>query len=447
MEVKRILGKLGGLSIFLAYNTNVDVISHVDRKFEELFSEKDAKKARKRDIELLEDRIDLLGAVFNCMKKGEGNEIQIKNDELKNWIERKLSGGEKRLGGQAGIMSNLLSKLGCETVLYTTNLSREQAELFDKNENLTFPYLDNGELNFSHPSELWQDIDTKKNWILEFFKDQELFGVRANTNSRFIASSPYTKENLEMGQLERKVDELAKNMDCMILAGYHNLLEKYPDGTTWREHLDSAKEFLRRAKKANPDLKIQIEFSAIHRRNLRKTILKEVVPLADVLSFDTNELDLILKDIKIGGRTPEPDEPYRMSETLREITKELDIDAVSIHTHHYYMSVSRDYIDPRPIKKGFKFARNAAWTVASGRELRPENLELAEEVKPSERGREHRRSLADSLGDEKFSSSGIHRNEFDIVLVPNKIYDDPELTVGLGDVISSTSFAVENALG
>ncbi len=446
MQTEERLRKLKDLSIFLAYNTNVDVITHIDEDFERFFTEEEVRKARQEEPKLLEDKVDLLTAVLDCMEKGRGNEIQITNKEFKDWMTENVNEGKKRLGGQAGIMSDLLSKLGCETILYTTNLSEEQASLFEDRKNLKFPYVENDKLKLTHPTNCYKEVPTKKNWILEFFDGQELFGIKAKENSRFIASSAYRHENLELGDVEEKVEELAEDVDCMILAGYHNLLEEYPDGTTWRDHLNSAKEFLRRVKKANPNLNVQIEFSAIHRKDLRKAILKEVVPLADVFSFDTNELGLILEDLEISKGGPNPEKPYEMSKALKKLIEELNISGVSIHAHHYYMSISHSYIDPEPIKEGFEFARNAAWTRASGKELNHEILELAEEVKPSEKGKKYRRSLGDSLGDQEFSETGIHRDEFDIVMIPNKLYKDPQLTVGLGDVISSTSFAVENAL-
>ena len=446
MQTEERLRKLKDLSVFLAYNTNVDVITHIDEGFENLFTEEEIRKAKKQDPGLLENKVDLLAAVMDCMDRGEGNEIQITNQSFKDWMTENVNEGKKRLGGQAGIMSDLLSKLGCETILYTTNMSREQASLFKNRKNLKFPYVEDGKLKMTHPINCYKKIPTKKNWILEFFEDQELFGTKAKKNSRFIASSAYRHENLELGDVEKKTEELANNVDCMILAGYHNLLEKYPDGTTWRDHLESGKEFLRKVKKANPELKVQVEFSAIHRKDLRKAILEEVVPLADVFSFDTNELGLIEDDLEISKDTPNPGMPSELSETLKKLIEELEIGGVSVHTHHYYMSVSRSYIDPEPIKEGFEFARDVAWARASGRELNRENIEKAGEVKPSERGIEYRKSLGDFLEDERFCETGIHRDEFDIVMVPNKLYGDPQLTVGLGDVISSTSFAVENAL-
>ncbi|MFP4116059.1 MAG: ADP-dependent glucokinase/phosphofructokinase [Candidatus Aenigmatarchaeota archaeon] len=446
MRLEETLKKLEGLSIFLAYNVNTDVITHVDDDFRSLFSEDEIEKAKEQDPKLLNEKEDLLTGVLDCMERGMGNEIQIENPELKKWMTENVKCDEKRMGGQAGIMPNLLSKLGCRSIVYTTNLSKEQAALFEDNENLRFPVVEDGELKFKHPRKCWKDIPTKKNWIIEFFEGQELFGVKAGNNSRFIASSPYKQENLELGEIEGKTEKLAEEVDCMILAGYHNLLEEYPDGIDWREHLESAKDFIKNVKKVSPETNIQIEFAASHREKIRKAILKEVVPLADVFSFDLNELDLIEDDLDIRDEVPGPDSPVKLMEIMERVLNKLGVDAVSIHTHHYFLSVSRDYVDPEPIREGFKFARNAVWTKASGREVTPENLREALRVQPSERGEKYREELGEYLSDENFKEEGIHSANFDIVLVPNKIYEDPELSVGLGDVISATSFAVENAL-
>lgn len=437
---------LNDLSIFLAYNANVDVIKHIGEDFEENYTGEQVREAKNRNPEKLSDRVDLLAAIFNCMRKGIGDEILIKTEEFKGWLEEEITPDEKRMGGQAGIMSNLLSMLGCRTVVFTPVLSKEQSRFFEKNENLLYPVVEDDELELKHPEECWKEIETKKNWIFEFFDDQELFGVAAESNSRFIASSEHELDNLEIGELENRLDDLVSSQDCMILSGYHNLKRKYGDGSTWREHLESAKDFIRSSKEINPDLKIQIEFAASHQKEIREATLEEVVPLADVISFDLNELDFIMDDLGIDEDVPDPESPGRLNEVLKSIIEELNIEAASIHTHHYFMSVSRDYVDSEPIKKGFEFARNVVWTGASGADINLENTKEAEKVNPSERGFELRNRLGEFLGSEEMKERGIHRGEFDTVVVPNKIFENPRLSVGLGDLISASSFALENAL-
>lgn len=446
MEVKKASEKLRNLSIFLAYNTNVDVIKHLDEDFVELFSEEEVEEAKTVDPEKLEGKVDLLGGIFEAMRKGTGDEVLINKDEFKNWLEENIQPEEKRMGGQTGIMSNLLSNLRCNTIVFTSTLSKEQTSLFEDTENLKFPIIENNELHLKHPKECWKDIATKKNWVFEFFEGQEIFGVTANSNSRFIASSKSKRDDLETRGIEEYVQELVDGLDCMILAGYHNLNEKYPDGSTWREHLESAKDFIREVKREKSDLKVQIEFAASHQKEIREAALEEVGPLADVLSFDLNELDFIMNDLEIEGGAPERNSPVEMYKVLKEIIKKLGIESVRIHTLNYFLSVSKNYVSPEIIKEGFEFARNLVWTKASGRNLTKENIEKAVDERPSKKGIRLRERLGEYFHDEEFKESGVRKGRFDTVMVPNKIYENPKLSVGLGDVISASSFALENAL-
>lgn len=74
------------------------------------------------------------------------------------------------MGGQAGIIANLLANLDFREVLvYTPHLAKRQAEMFVKKPNLFYPVVEGGKLVLKHPWEAYRENDpVKVNRIFEF---------------------------------------------------------------------------------------------------------------------------------------------------------------------------------------------------------------------------------------------------------------------------------------
>lgn len=451
MYTDDIIQRLKKLNLFVGFNTNVDAIKKIDSSFQKKFKYQEYKNAIKRDSKQLNDKIDLLSAIIDCMENGSGNEIKYSDSDIKHWLQNKIEPDMKRMGGQAGIMSNLLSSLGINTYVYTNTLSKEQASFFRDNENIFFPIVEDDKLKYTRPINCYQDIDTKINYIFEFDSNVQLFDTKSDSHNRFIASSDTELTNLDLNGLYGREDVLCKQIDCMILSGFQNLNRKYSDGTTWKERLNYVKEFIRRCKNVANSLNIHIEYTTSHKEDIRKGFLKQLVPSADILSMDSNELKIILSDLgenKIKDKLEEEETPITVYQALKKIRERLDIKNAKVHTLHYFMSVSKNYMEPEHIREGFKFARDVAYTKASrGQILKPEDVEFAKNKEVSEVGKDNVQQLSNYLSSKDLMKKRIYsKNDIDVVMVPNKVVDNPKYTVGLGDTVSSTTFAVENCL-
>jgi len=198
-------------TIFLAYNADIDAIVRVS-ELKKIFTKKDFLKLKDEPLPTtIESKEDLLIGIINSMKNGTGEELPM-NGRISCWLRKRIKPREKRMGGQIGIMSNVLSNLGFNCLVYFPLLSKEQSKLFERNPNLKFLTKDGWK-----PSGIYfKNVPTKINWIFEFSKGEKLFDVVAKDSSRFIAASRPDEDRIKSPLLESKVDEINEKADKFI---------------------------------------------------------------------------------------------------------------------------------------------------------------------------------------------------------------------------------------
>lgn len=446
MNLKKNLNLIKDLTVFVAYNTDIDAICYLNEDFEKKFSKNEFKQALKEEPKAIKNKVDLLSGILRSMRDNNAEELPILNPKMVEFLKNNIKPEEKRMGGQAGIMSNLLSTLGCKTIVYTKLLSKKQSNLFRDNENLFFPKV-NKTLKLKHPKKCSKKVKTKTNWIFEFKKGSMVFSTKAKGSNRFIAASRPEEINLEVEKLEKHVKELANLCDCAILSGYHDLKKKYKDGSSYLDHLKSAEKFLEKLKKENPNLTVQVEFASVPDREMRSEILKRIVSKADSLSMDRSEISSILKVLEKEKKLTSIIEYYK---ALEKIFEEFEINCVKIHTLNYFMGIFQDYLNPKHVKKGLLFARDlGASRIKKGEIEDKEDVKIAEGIEVSRKGKKERKKFEEFLKNSKGEKleKGLYKlKDKYVVLIPTKIVKEPKRTVGAGDIISAGSFALENAL-
>ncbi|EMA40060.1 ADP-specific phosphofructokinase [Halobiforma nitratireducens JCM 10879] len=177
-----------------------------------------------------------------------------------------------------------------------------------------------------------------------------------------------------------------------------------------------------------------------------------ILPEANVVGVDTHELTMLHDDAGIGidGEPPseatpfEPEEiidHYRMLEGVRE---ELGVDCLQLHAMEYHLAVMESYHSPEALRRGLEFsAVNAATKAALGHISKPEDLERGLEYDPSGVGREAIELLAEHVGET--AEDGILETPT-VAACPNRVVDEPAGTVGIGDIVSASSFVLELAV-
>ncbi|SEH15448.1 ADP-dependent phosphofructokinase/glucokinase [Natronorubrum sediminis] len=441
---------LEGLPVFVAYNANVDAIVRVDGDLE-AFLERPADPGDRQPPSPLASKRDLATAITHTMAAGRGDEVAM-TDEFSATLEAEFEPDSQQMGGQTGIMTNLVSALGASPVTYTYLLSERQLSMFDHPDAVEYPKVEDGEVEFIPLREAVNTDRTKINWVFEFRSGDELFGVPATEDTRFIAASRPPEFDLVAGDLDAHVDQVGEVVDGALLAGYHNLTPDHVEEGYEQAHRH-ARDVIRRLRSGSEDgLQVHIEYAVTHDEALRESMYEWILPEADVVGADTHELTLLHDDAELEAvgtppteATPfEPEEiltHYRMLEAIRD---ELGVGCVQLHAMEYHLAVMSSYPHPEAVARGLEFsAVNAATKASLGDISSPADLETGLEYEPSAKGREAISLLADHL--DETAEDGVLSTPT-VAACPNRVVEDPAGTVGIGDIVSSSSFVLELAI-
>ena len=442
------LNALRDLSVFIAYNANVDAIVRTGAKLE-AYLEPPPEPGERTPPNWLSSKQELATAITRTMATRGGDEIAM-TDELAATLESELEPDAQQMGGQAGIMTNLLSSLGAAPIMYTYLLSERQQSMFDHPDAVRYPTVEDGEVQFVPLPDVVNTERTKINWVFEFGVDDEFFGVRAVEDSRFIAASRPPEFDLITGELDEAIDQIGSVVDGALLSGYHNLTpENVADG--YEQTQRHAREVIRRLRSGG-EHQVHVEYAVTHDADLRESIYEWILPEANVVGLDTHELQLLTEDAGLGTAEDAPSEesPFEVTEIithyqlLSALREKLGVDCLRLHAMEYHLSVTDDYLPSAAVRRGQEFAAiNAATKADRGQITSPEDLETGLTYEPSTNGREAIALLADHV--DASTEDGTLCTPT-VVACPNRVVPDPAGTVGIGDIVSSSSFALELAV-
>ncbi|RLM53999.1 phosphofructokinase [Halobellus sp. Atlit-31R] len=451
-ELAADLAALRDLPVFLAYNANVDAVVDVGPELEADLDPPIGEPGASEPPDRLASKADLATAIAHTMATGEGDEVAM-TASLATELEATLDPDATQMGGQAGIMTNLLSSLGAAPIVYTYLLSETQQSMFERPDRIRYPAVADGTVSFVPVGDATNTDRTKINWIFEFAAGASFFGVRADANTRFIAASRPPEFDLHAGDLDAVVDQVGTAVDGALLAGYHNLTPEHVE-RGYEETLRHARETLRRLRSGG-DFPVHVEYAVTHDDDLRAAITDVILPEADVIGLDPHELAMLQRDVdaavvsadELPSGDASPAAAIRAHyRALRSLLDHLDVGCVRLHAMDYHLAVTDDYLPPEAVRRGLEFAAvNAATKAATGRITEPSDLETGLAVEPSARGTEAIAALAATMDAETNVTDGVLTTPR-VAAAPNRVVEDPASTVGIGDIVSASSFALEVAI-
>ncbi|MFW9929091.1 MAG: ADP-dependent glucokinase/phosphofructokinase, partial [Candidatus Thorarchaeota archaeon] len=164
--------------VFVGYNACIDFLeyldpNHLEGVYKENITPEIIKRIKAKKLpEKIETHDDFLVSLVLAISNGKA--IQIPNydsEEIQDWFSDIFDeADEHRMGGQSGIIANLLSQLGISTIVYIPNLSSVQARRFQSG-NILFPVKneDLGVFTLRNVTKCARpDAITKINWIFEY---------------------------------------------------------------------------------------------------------------------------------------------------------------------------------------------------------------------------------------------------------------------------------------
>jgi ADP-dependent phosphofructokinase/glucokinase len=399
---------------------------------------------------------DLIIGLLDSMQKGKALQLMIRSEETFNWTMAKFGYDRLRIGGTSGNMANYLAPLGFAKILvYANPLTKEQAELFIDKPNLFVLVEEDGKFVLKPPRQAYEGEGVYAvHWIFEYpadlkvqIPDLDLTTPRAN---RYIAAwNPINnrlqvREDFKRGLLNRAAD-----FSHFVISGFHILSETYPDGSTYRDCLLPVAEYLRELKEAAPHLKQHYEFASIASPKIRQGIVDLIFPHVDSLGLNEVELCALLRNI---GKEPLA-EDIETKDTIEAVLAGLlalmehtELNRIHLHDLGYYLCLhKKGFVPPKQTRMGLLLAATlAAARSQKGRIDDKEDIKGGLGIDLSPRGLARLQALADHLGaGADFLTEGIaSHGPYDLVFIPTKIVPKPVLTVGLGDIISSSAFII-----
>ncbi|AEH07158.1 ADP-specific phosphofructokinase [Methanothermococcus okinawensis] len=446
------LNNFSNMGVFLAYNVNVDAIKFFKdgqqvQELINLFDENEIINTINKYPRIINNPLDFIARLIYSMKTGKPSEVPISEDKsLNEWFDG-LKYDEERMGGQVGIISNLLSILNLKRVIaYTPILSKKQAEMFVNRENLLYPSVIDGNLVLKKPIESYKKNDPLKiNRIFEYDANIEFYlgdeKITTPQANRFIAASRPDALRFEIKEeLKEKLPEIGEIIDCAILSGYQGIKEKYSDGKTDEYYFKKAEEDIKLLKENNKNLKIHLEFASIQSINLRRKIADKIIPNVNCLGMDDTEIANIIHVMGYDELSKKIIKNSMVEDVVKASKILLDkydnLELVQTHTMYYIMCLCRkdNPLSEKDLEKTLEFA-----TILASTKAKLGDISKIEDIKegiliPYNKYGNILYSIVDDLKNDE-----TYKN-YKIALVPSRLVKNPKSTVGLGDTISSGAF-------
>jgi ADP-dependent phosphofructokinase/glucokinase len=404
---------------------------------------------------------DFFAGLFDCMQKGVGAEWMIRDPEVFEWLRSNfLERSIMRMGGNMGIMANVLSELGASAVIPNIpNPSPLQMSFFS-DRAIFVPY--EGKLQRSsdiHQSEPSGDSRELIHFVFDFKKGDSflLLGKQMSVprENRFIAT--YDPLNFELHideEFSRYAFSNIREMDGVLIAGYHLLREAYPDGSGYQEKLGRSLEQLRAWKNRNNKLHIHVELGHFSSTGIASDVFSGLAPIADSIGMNEDELAMLAGMYEIDTSGVLEMDACSIIRAAASMCKVLGTGRILVHTRELVISVSpasaSSASSPGKIFEALHFGVKCAAAFACSGKLADRNtlLAIASGIEESDHGRLQMAKIEDTIPI-IYRENGIiaEYSGYSVCAVPTRLCGQPVSTVGLGDTVSSAIFLRELELG
>ena len=437
-----------GMKIICAYPVNLDALYDLgEERISRFIQSADPSMIKSELKGSIRSREDLISSLLYCMQQGSGAEILVESQELAEKIEASFP-WSFRLGGNAGIMANLLAELGARPVLNAPALEPRLAALLHPGVGIPV----SGRLMQPSLAAERPDLSSEVLHFVFQFKESDRIPspqgpISAAKDNRFIATyDPVNTRMVSNQDFDAYCRDFIQEIDGAILSGFHLVpLDRY------REIFPPRIEQIRSWKEANPNIYIHVEMGSFQSPGIARHFLR-LLEKADSLGLNEDELETATAEYSaIGSSTvlstvlstarPKMSQWQERVQKAAGLREHLGIFRVSVHTRDYILSIMEEgkitaKEELLSLQKGADAA--AALAATGSAKGMPPN-----EVNP--RGLEAQREFC-RLGAE---AAGVGRGAFHkrdglvVSLMPSLLAREPRITVGLGDTATAATFYQE----
>ncbi len=436
------------MKIICAYPVNLDALYDLgEERISRFIQSADPSGIKSEMKGSIRSREDLISSLLYCMQQGSGAEILVESLQLAEEIEASFP-WSFRLGGNAGIMANLLAELGARPILNAPALEPRLAALLHPGVGIPV----SGRLMQPSLAAERPDLSSEVLHFVFQFKESDRIPspqgpISAAKDNRFIATyDPVNTRMVSNQDFDAYCRDFIQEIEGAILSGFHLApLDRY------REIFPPRIEQIRSWKEANPNIYIHVEMGSFQSQKIARHFLR-LLEKADSLGLNEDELETATAEYSAIGSSPVSSTALstarpKMSQWQERMQKaaglreHLGIFRISVHTRDYILSIMEEgkitaKEELLSLQKGADAAAALAAT-GSAKGMPP--------VEVNPRGLEAQREFC-RLGAE---AAGVGRGAFHkrdglvVSLMPSLLAREPRITVGLGDTATAATFYQE----
>lgn len=450
-ELLKSMKDVGG--VVSAFNANIDAVKKVhNAEFSSWLQAAGCTDVEGSGESVIAVPADLLRGFLYCFERGIAQEWLVTDETCYRWMEKNVGYDRLQMGGQGGIIGNVMAVCGVERVyVHGASMPKLQTELFVDRPNLLS--IDS-EGSCVPARTIDRSEDTALvHWILEFDKgDTITVGAKTYTcpkSNRFIAT--YDPANFRLGLDGQFCSALEREkIDVTLLAGYQMLTQTLATGEKSIDRIRESIAVVESWKVNSPGQTVHFEFASTQDKEVRTELLKEMGSIGD--SVGCNEQELI-DLMEVTGNQELAEECKKdlssvpLFKALRKLFDTAGVERIQLHMFGLYVTIQKKEwkISPEATRNGMALAATiAASKAGTGSIEREENLLWAVGKEVGDIPRKELNDLAvylqSELGADSFAETGIFEGDaFDVIAIPTIIVENPVTLVGMGDTISSIS--------
>lgn len=436
------------MKIICAYPVNLDAVYDMEEDSISRFVQgADPLELKSELMGSIRSREDLISSLLYCMQQGSGAEILVESQQLAEKIEASFP-WSFRLGGNAGIMANLLAELGARPVLNAPALEPRLAALLHPGVGIPV----SGRLMQPTQAAERPGLSSEVLHFVFQFKESDRIPspqgpISAAKDNRFIATyDPVNTRMVSNQDFDAYCQDHIQDIDGAILSGFH-----LAPRDRYREIFPPRIEQIRSWKEANPNIFIHVEMGSFQSQKIARHFLR-LLEKADSLGLNEDELETAAAEYSaivsspvsstaLSTSRPEISQWQERVQKAARLREDLGIFRVSVHTRDYILSIME--VGRLTAKEELlslqKGADAAAALAATGsakgmppNEINPRGLEAK---------REFCRQGAEAAG---VGRGAFHKRDGLMVsLMPSLLAREPRITVGLGDTATAATFNQE----
>ena len=437
-----------GMKIICAYPVNLDALYDLgEERISRFIQSADPSGIKSEMKGSIRSREDLISSLLYCIQQGSGAEILVESQQLAEEIEASFP-WSFRLGGNAGIMANLLAELGARPILNAPALEPRLAALLHPGVGIPV----SGRLMQPSLAAERPDLSSEVLHFVFQFKESDRIPspqgpISAAKDNRFIATyDPVNTRMVSNQDFDAYCQDHIQEIDGAILSGFH-----LAPRDRYREIFPPRIEQIRSWKEANPNIYIHVEMGSFQSQKIARHFLR-LLEKADSLGLNEDELETATAEYSaIGSSTvlstvlstarPKMSQWQERVQKAAGLREHLGIFRVSVHTRDYILSIMEEgkITAKEELLSLQKGADAAAALAATGsakgmppNEVNPRGLEAK---------REFCRQGAEAAG---VGRGAFHKRDGLVVsLMPSLLAREPRITVGLGDTATAATFYKE----